>query len=128
MEIQHLINSLLHRRTQSDPNLAESIEHLDYAVGGLDTAIIQLTVAIEELIQVTDRPQGMVATAKSTMDDAVKMLDKMKYLSAPNESDLPGVKASDTQPSTTNRITPLIPKDIGRTVSLKTKKADHDNS
>jgi hypothetical protein len=124
MEIQHLINSLLHRRTQSDPNLAESIEHLDYAVGGLDTAIIQLTVAIEELIQVTDRPQGMVATAKSTMDDAVKMLDKMKYLSAPNE----GVKASDTQPSATNRITPLIPKDIGRTVSLKTKKADHDNS
>ena len=128
MKIQNLINSLLHQRTELNPNLAESIDHLDYAVGALDTAIIQLTAAIEDLILVTERPQGMVATAKSTMDDAVKMLDKMRYLSAPNESDLPGVKAPDTQPSATNRITPLIPKDIGRTVSLKTKKADHDDS
>ena len=119
MKIQNLINSLLHQRTELNPNLAESIDHLDYAVGALDTAIIQLTAAIEDLILVTERPQGMVATAKSTMDDAVKMLDKMKYLQAPDTTEAP-----DTQPSATNRITPLI----GRTVSLKTKKADHDDS
>ena len=57
------------------------------------------------------------------MDDADKMLDKMKYLHAPATSEAP-----DTQPSATNRITPLIPKEIGRTLNLRTKKADHDDS
>jgi hypothetical protein len=117
MRIQQLVNNLLHRRTESEPSLADSLDNLDFAVQGLDSAVVKLTLAVEDLILIADRPfgsQGLITSAKDTVTDAVKMLDKMKYLQAPDESDLPGVKARNTQPSATNRITPLLPRLKGK--------------
>ena len=107
VKIERLINQILHRRSESEPSLADSLDDLDSAVQEMGDSVNKLSMAIEDLILIADRPlynQDIVSTAKTTMHDAVKMLDKMKYLEAPDAQEPP-----NTQPSATNRITPLLP-------------------
>ena len=113
VKIERLINQILHRRSESEPSLADSLDDLDSAVQEMGDSVNKLSMAIEDLILIADRPlynQDIVSTAKTTMHDAVKMLDKMKYLEAPDTQEpQKAQEPPNTQPSATNRITPLLP-------------------
>ena len=104
MNISSLVNHLLPVRT-GKVSLADNLDNLDLAVLGLSNAVDKLSTVVVDLILIADRPvfnQELAATAKTTMNDAISMLDKMRYLNAP------GGQAPDTQPASTNRITPRI--------------------
>jgi hypothetical protein len=104
-----MVNRLFHRRTSLKgkidlPDLSDNLELLSAATLDLSDAVEKLVSVVEDLIIIADRPafnEDSTSSTRDTVADAVKMLDKMRYLTAPETVT---EKAPNTQPSATNRI------------------------